>query len=108
MSSVKRQLKHKILNSVNFEQRKYNKYKAHVKELSCLLKMGFHPAPQQTRFGDYEQQRCRLIAGFVRVNALKSGDFTLWVSFKSTVRYKAVPTFAFLILKHHRKSIART
>ena len=102
MSDARGQLKRKILNSIHLKQRRYNMCDARVRELSCLFKMGFHHAPQQTRFGDYEQQRCRLIAGFVVVNALKSGDFTPWFSFKSTVRYKAVATFAFMMLKHHR------
>lgn len=56
--------------------------------------MGFsqhHLVTAQTRFEDYEQQRCRLITGFVAGNVPKSWDFPLWVdSFKSTEIYSSL------------------
>lgn len=65
--------------------------KRHIKPFGVSFNgIWHHLATAQTRFEDYEQQRCQLISGFVVGNARKSWDFPPWLGFKSTLRYTAV------------------
>lgn len=57
----------------------------------------------KTRFEDYEQQRCTLIAGFVVGMLENPGIFPLWFSIKSNLRYTAaVSLFTFMTISPRR------